>query len=178
MLFNTFFWVLQIEDVRKKTSFAVVSHPDSKDAFSLGDTDEIQVATCCTYRETAMAFVYLKSYFCVCVKGLLHDSMVDLETVASSRYLSAFRLRGGQTAEPVYSDAGNNLCALHMWSSDSSADMAALSAFYSSVRLESPSWCWKCKTLYGIRSKFRFELHPVKQHHPLVEGKKQTLIYF
>ncbi|XP_011478801.1 dynein heavy chain 6, axonemal-like [Oryzias latipes] len=60
-----------------------------------------------------MAFVYLKSYFCVCVKGLLHDSMVDLETVASSRYLSAFRLRGGQTAEPVYSDAASFLL-LHL----------------------------------------------------------------
>ncbi|TRY65354.1 hypothetical protein DNTS_005929 [Danionella cerebrum] len=57
----------KIEDSWKSTEFAVLPHRDSKDVFILGGTDDIQV--------------------------LLDDSIVNVATVASSRYAGPIRAR-------------------------------------------------------------------------------------
>lgn len=40
---------MQVEDLWKTTNFTVLSHGDSKDAFILGGTDDIQVVTHSTH---------------------------------------------------------------------------------------------------------------------------------
>lgn len=59
--------ILKVEDVWRTTEFTVLSHGDSKEAFILGGTDDIQV--------------------------LLDDSIIDVGTVASSRYVAPIKLR-------------------------------------------------------------------------------------
>ncbi|KAK7929355.1 hypothetical protein WMY93_005750 [Mugilogobius chulae] len=57
--------VQKVEDIWKNIEFTVLSHGDSKDVFILGGTDEIQVA--------------------------LDDSIINIGTVASSRYVSCIK---------------------------------------------------------------------------------------
>ncbi|XP_071360020.1 dynein axonemal heavy chain 6 [Trachinotus anak] len=59
--------ITKVEDVWKTTEFTVLSHGDSKDVFILGGTDDIQV--------------------------LLDDSIINVGTVASSRYVAPIKLR-------------------------------------------------------------------------------------
>uniref|UniRef100_A0A8C3ADL9 Dynein axonemal heavy chain 6 n=1 Tax=Cyclopterus lumpus TaxID=8103 RepID=A0A8C3ADL9_CYCLU len=59
--------ITKAEDVWKNTEFTVLSHGDSKDGFILGGTDDIQV--------------------------LLDDSIINVGTVASSRYVAPIKSR-------------------------------------------------------------------------------------
>uniref|UniRef100_UPI0037E80358 dynein axonemal heavy chain 6-like isoform X2 n=1 Tax=Semicossyphus pulcher TaxID=241346 RepID=UPI0037E80358 len=59
--------VTKLEDLWKTTEFTVLSHGDSKDVFILGGTDDIQV--------------------------LLDDSIINVGTVASSRYIAPIKLK-------------------------------------------------------------------------------------
>uniref|UniRef100_A0A8C4HR50 Dynein, axonemal, heavy chain 6 n=2 Tax=Dicentrarchus labrax TaxID=13489 RepID=A0A8C4HR50_DICLA len=59
--------ITKVEDAWKTTEFTVLSHGDSKDVFILGGTDDIQV--------------------------LLDDSIINVGTVASSRYVAPIKLR-------------------------------------------------------------------------------------
>ncbi|XP_070782457.1 dynein axonemal heavy chain 6 [Enoplosus armatus] len=59
--------VIKVEEAWKTTEFTVLSHSDSKDVFILGGTDDIQV--------------------------LLDDSIINMGTVASSRYVAPIKLR-------------------------------------------------------------------------------------
>uniref|UniRef100_A0A8C4HQX9 AAA+ ATPase domain-containing protein n=1 Tax=Dicentrarchus labrax TaxID=13489 RepID=A0A8C4HQX9_DICLA len=59
--------VRKVEDAWKTTEFTVLSHSDSKGVFILGGTDDIQV--------------------------LLDDSIINMGTVASSRYVAPIKLR-------------------------------------------------------------------------------------
>ncbi|XP_038570255.1 dynein heavy chain 6, axonemal isoform X1 [Micropterus salmoides] len=59
--------VAKVENVWKTTEFTLLSHGDSKDVFILGGTDEIQV--------------------------LLDDSIINISTVASSRYVAPIKRR-------------------------------------------------------------------------------------
>ncbi|XP_070836417.1 dynein axonemal heavy chain 6 [Chaetodon trifascialis] len=59
--------IRKVEDAWKTTEFTVLSHGDSKDVFILGGTDDIQV--------------------------LLDDSIINVSTVASSRYVAPIKLR-------------------------------------------------------------------------------------
>ncbi|KAM9363597.1 dynein axonemal heavy chain 6 [Symphorus nematophorus] len=59
--------ITKVEDVWRTTEFTVLSHGDSKDVFILGGTDDIQV--------------------------LLDDSIINVGTVASSRYVAPIKPR-------------------------------------------------------------------------------------
>ncbi|XP_040003149.1 dynein heavy chain 6, axonemal [Xiphias gladius] len=59
--------ITKVEDVWKTTEFTVLSHSDSKEVFILGGTDDIQL--------------------------LLDDSIMNVGTVASSRYVAPIKLR-------------------------------------------------------------------------------------
>ncbi|XP_027139394.1 dynein heavy chain 6, axonemal [Larimichthys crocea] len=59
--------ITKVEDVWKTVDFTVLSHGDSKEVFILGGTDDIQV--------------------------LLDDSIINVGTVASSRYVTPIKLR-------------------------------------------------------------------------------------
>ncbi|XP_068444624.1 dynein axonemal heavy chain 6 isoform X2 [Clinocottus analis] len=59
--------IAKVEEIWKNTEFTVLSHGDSKDGFILGGTDDIQV--------------------------LLDDSIINVGTVASSRYVAPIKSR-------------------------------------------------------------------------------------
>ncbi|XP_056265579.1 dynein axonemal heavy chain 6 [Pseudoliparis swirei] len=59
--------ITRVEEVWKNTEFTVLSHGDSKDGFILGGTDDIQV--------------------------LLDDSIINVGTVASSRYVAPIKMK-------------------------------------------------------------------------------------
>nr|XP_019939373.1 PREDICTED: dynein heavy chain 6, axonemal [Paralichthys olivaceus] len=59
--------ITKVEDLWKTTEFTVLSHGDSQDMYILGGTDEIQV--------------------------LLDDSLINVGTAASSRYIAPIKLR-------------------------------------------------------------------------------------
>ncbi|TNN23644.1 Dynein heavy chain 6, axonemal [Liparis tanakae] len=63
-----------VEEVWKNTEFTVLSHGDSKDGFILGGTDDIQVVQCST-------------------PVLLDDSIINVGTVASSRYVAPIKTK-------------------------------------------------------------------------------------
>lgn len=80
-------------------NFTLLSHGDSKDVFILGGTDDIQVSdrqnlsnVCCN----TLVVLFFCTSDCLClfpVKVLLDDSIINVGTVASSRYVSPIKLR-------------------------------------------------------------------------------------
>lgn len=89
---------MQVEDLWKTTNFTLLSHGDSKDVFILGGTDDIQVVThsmhtlSLLYHSISDA-VQLIFWGFFAVKVLLDDSIINVSTVASSRYVAPIKLK-------------------------------------------------------------------------------------
>lgn len=89
---------MQVEDLWKTTNFTLLSHGDSKDVFILGGTDDIQVVThnmhtlSLLYHSISDAVHLIFGVF-FAVKVLLDDSIINVSTVASSRYVAPIKLK-------------------------------------------------------------------------------------